>query len=661
MKLFFKIIIAVFITTFFVATGLLYFLAARQIAEIKEHIIQENRITAAFISKELEQGYLESRWPFEALKELQTRDDFVFWWIVNDEREIYLANDDSFMETAADDYFPEISYTEDENVLLKPNQNYGVYKQSLQMGKEKWSFWLGFSLEEVTKQRNENLIASSVLLLLTTGIFGIVFYFQLRHFLAPIDDLVAGTKTIAAGSLEHRLKIGSPDELGELASAFNSMTEKLQASYSHLEEKVKQKTAELEERLVQLDKNKEAMMNLLEDARELEEALKAEKEGVERKVEERTVQLKQAQEEVSRGWLQMRQEKAKLTASINSLSSGFIVTDINNQIVLMNPAVDQILGKPAVGGEWTLKEMAERFKAIVKLEQECQRCMRERRVFEKREIVYGSKFLRLFIGPITMIKQPERVIGLVLAIDDITEEKMLERSQREFFSIASHELRTPLTAIRGNVALIQQHFGDRLRNVPEVEEMLKDVHASSVRLIQIVRDFLDVSRLELRRMEFKKEKFDLAEVTRRVAERMMSSAKEKNLYLKVEVSEGQTVEVMADKGKIEQVLTNLIGNAIKFTQKGGVNLSLGERDGWVQVLVADTGIGISQQNQQRLFHKFEQASERLLARDMTQGTGLGLYISRLLMEGMGGKVYLVRSELDKGSTFGVSLPLLERV
>ena len=125
---------------------------------------------------------------------------------------------------------------------------------------------------------------------------------------------------------------------------------------------------------------------------------------------------------------------------------------------------------------------------------------KKKKLIEIKEISFGNKFLHFYIAPIIAnIGKNESDIGTVILFDDITEEKVLNRSKDEFFSIASHELRTPLTAIKGNTSLILDHYKEKLAD-PELKEMIDDIHESSIRLIDIVNDFLNVSRLEQGRL-----------------------------------------------------------------------------------------------------------------------------------------------------------------
>jgi signal transduction histidine kinase len=133
-------------------------------------------------------------------------------------------------------------------------------------------------------------------------------------------------------------------------------------------------------------------------------------------------------------------------------------------------------------------------------------------------------------------------------------------------------------------------------------------------------------------------------------------AEEKGVVLKFEEPQAGVPNALADQNKVKQVITNLVGNAIKYTKQGEVSVGISAMGDLVALKVNDTGVGISEENKRRLFGKFVQASESYITRDVTRGTGLGLYISRLLADGMGGKVYLETSELGKGSVFVFEIP-----
>ncbi len=221
--------------------------------------------------------------------------------------------------------------------------------------------------------------------------------------------------------------------------------------------------------------------------------------------------------------------------------------------------------------------------------------------------------------------------------------------KNEFFSIASHELRTPLWAILGSSSMIKDEYGPK--NDEKLVELADDIHEGSARLIKIVSNFLDAARLERGQMPLKVDPVMLDGPIKTVVDEMQSFAKIKNLYVKSEIAPGLK-PVAADPDRVQQVIYNLTGNAMKFTEQGGITIQASNERDQVVVVVSDTGRGISPAGQQKLFESFQQAQSG----DETVGSGLGLYISKLLVDRMGGHIWLKSSELGKGTAIAFSLP-----
>lgn len=230
--------------------------------------------------------------------------------------------------------------------------------------------------------------------------------------------------------------------------------------------------------------------------------------------------------------------------------------------------------------------------------------------------------------------------------------KELDRLKSDFVANVSHELRTPLTAIKGAVDLI-------LREVPgplneKQSHYLSRVRSNTQHLAGLINDLLDLSKIEEGKIEVQAVRMSLGGLVHEVVETLRPIASEKPIDLEVTAPKS-SILVWADRDKITQVLTNLIGNAIKFTPPyGSVTVSSASNDAdWVRVSVADTGPGISADERERIFEKFYQVAEN--GGPKPKGTGLGLAISKTLVELHGGKIW-VESEPGRGSTFYFTLP-----
>ncbi len=355
---------------------------------------------------------------------------------------------------------------------------------------------------------------------------------------------------------------------------------------------------------------------------------------------------------------------------LDTLSMGFIMCDVNAEVVLTNDAARHTLSLktwdendnnqvPAINPDtkWTLSTIDDLLRPQLELKKLILQCLATNQPIECKEVDYGKLVLHLFITSIVNSDNQEnpQEIGAVILIENITQQVVLERSKDDFLSIASHELRTPLTAIRGNASLISKYYGDKLPNQDTVE-MIHDIHESSIRLINIVNDFLDASSLEQGKIIMNRENFKVDDIIIDVVRELKSLSEAKHLELVREETKPSAPPVAADKMRTKQVIINLVGNALKYTDKGKVTVRTHYDEKYVYVTVVDTGNGMSIENQRLLFRKFQQAGDNMLTRDTTKSTGLGLYISKLIVELSGGRLYLESSEIGKGSAFTFTLP-----
>lgn len=219
--------------------------------------------------------------------------------------------------------------------------------------------------------------------------------------------------------------------------------------------------------------------------------------------------------------------------------------------------------------------------------------------------------------------------------------KIHDKMQKEFINVAAHELRTPTQAILGYAELLQMDSSDN-------DEMIRAIYRNSIRLQRLTSDILDVTRIESEALKLDKEKFnlkDIVEATMQDAKNQLANGKVKFAY------EPKDIYVKADRGRITQVVTNLLDNAVKFTKEGTILVSIEKKNGHAVVSVHDSGRGIDPDIMPRLFSKFATKSDK--------GTGLGLFISRSIVEAHDGKIWCSNNSFGKGATFAFSLPVLE--
>jgi two-component system, NtrC family, sensor kinase len=249
----------------------------------------------------------------------------------------------------------------------------------------------------------------------------------------------------------------------------------------------------------------------------------------------------------------------------------------------------------------------------------------------------------------------------VIAIENVRLFKELEAANRElaaasqhkseFLANMSHELRTPLNAIIGfSEVLTDRMFGELNE---KQEEYLKDIYASGTHLLSLINDILDLSKIEAGRMELELTDFDLPTALDNALMLVRERAQRRSLTLHKDVDAGLG-QIQGDERKIRQVVLNLLSNAIKFTPEGGrIEVAAVSKDGFVEVSVSDTGVGIAPQDQEAVFQEFRQVGT---AEKKAEGTGLGLTLCRKFIELHGGKIR-VKSQVGVGSTFTFTIPV----
>ena len=269
--------------------------------------------------------------------------------------------------------------------------------------------------------------------------------------------------------------------------------------------------------------------------------------------------------------------------------------------------------------------------------------------------IFGFFLLFLFgIVGYFLIQSVIREIELRAKLEVLYGElKKLDDAKSEFISIASHQLRTPLTAVKGYVSMILENsYGD----VPhDMNQPLKNVYASNERLIGLVNEILNISKIEAGKMEMNLENTSLEEMILDVINELRIKADAKKLYLTYIKPTVPIPLVTLDKTKIRQIVMNLIDNSIKYTEKGGTTVRLSKLDSKVRVEISDTGIGLEKDDILKLFESFSRV--KAASRTRAEGTGLGLYIARKYVEMHQGRIWVESKGKGKGSVFYIELPI----
>ncbi|OLN27421.1 hypothetical protein DVDV_2125 [Desulfovibrio sp. DV] len=238
------------------------------------------------------------------------------------------------------------------------------------------------------------------------------------------------------------------------------------------------------------------------------------------------------------------------------------------------------------------------------------------------------------------------------------------RAKSDFLSMVSHEIRTPLTSVLGFAVLIQKRLGELLaplaegqprqrRQAEQVQENLGIIVAEGERLKHLINDVLDLAKLEAGKVPFTKEPVDVSEVIRHVMSASVGLLQDKKVNLTTRI-EGRLPEIVGDRDRLIQVLVNLVSNALKFTEQGSVTCRARTQGRSIVIEIIDTGIGIPEAEQHKVFEKFNQIGVTLT--NKPKGTGLGLAICKHIVESHGGRIFFV-SKPGTGSTFTFTLPI----
>ena len=336
-------------------------------------------------------------------------------------------------------------------------------------------------------------------------------------------------------------------------------------------------------------------------------------------------------------------------AAIDSLYDPVIVTDAEGCVTKLNPAAEDIFGSEKENAGMHVGEVA-RDVRIASAVAEALESQRPVAVEEMSSVlplaVSGSE--RAFRVRTTPMRDHDHLLGAVTLLEDITHLREIDRLKSDFIATASHELRTPLTSIQMGVYLLLERAAGELTE--KQVEVLSACRDDCDRLDKLMRDLLDLSRIEAGENKPTLALVRTKDLIHEATEELRLQVETKGLDFKVDVPI-TLPPVRVDRTQVERVLTNLVVNAIRYTQTGEIKISVQPRGNSVAVSVSDTGSGIPQEYLPHIFDKFVQVPGAT-----TGGAGLGLAISRLIVEAHGGQIS-VQSEPGKGSTFTFTLPV----
>ncbi len=469
-------------------------------------------------------------------------------------------------------------------------------------------------------------------------------WFMAHKIIQPIYELTQGAKNIGAGDLDHKINIKTKDELEELADAFNQMTNDLKKIKKDLEDKLAELTA--------LHEFSDDIGIWVNETHIFKSIAKKVIEGL--GFDKCAIFMLDNKENAIEGRFLVDGTKNKnidhIKFPINSDKIPAIALRKNKPIHVRNASADP--GYDSKHGEFVqipirIGKIGERAIGVLAVDNH-----KSKNPISYRQIKSLITFANTAGLALERIRTYKILQDKAAELEDAYEElKKMDKLKSEFISNISHELRTPLTSIKGYASLI---LDEKMGNLNDkIRDSLDIIDRNVDRLTDLIDDMLDLTRMETGKINYKMERIQLDEVVRNSVEDLRLSASKKGLEITYKLPE-YPLNITGDKGRLTQVMTNLLENAIKFTPSGGkIHIEVEDRDKDIHVKVTDTGIGIPDDKLSEIFTKFYQVDSSTTRK--TGGTGLGLYMVRNIIAAHNGKIW-VESKLGEGSKFHFILP-----
>jgi len=384
-----------------------------------------------------------------------------------------------------------------------------------------------------------------------------------------------------------------------------------------------------EKELEELKESRKALMNILEDVEASRKAL---------------MNMLEDFEEARR---KAEEEKEKTQLIIVNFADGILVFDKEGKISLINPQAEvffAVKAKDLIGRPVLELSAFPTFEPLIGL-----LGAEIKSVFRKELSI--REHLTLEVSAIPMMSGKEE-FGTLVILHDMTREKTIERMKTEFVSLSAHQLRTPLSAIKWTFRMLLD--GDLGKITKEQRDFIEKTYRANERMINLINDLLDVTRIEEGRYLYKPVLTDFEPVVQFAVNSYREEAGKKNIKLEFKKPKKKLPKIILDVEKMKLTIQNLLDNAVKYTPAGGrviVSLKLGKKE--IEFSIKDTGVGISKEQQERVFTKFFRGAN--IMRMETEGTGLGLFIAKNIIEAHGGKIWFESKE-GKGTTFYFTLP-----
>lgn len=453
-----------------------------------------------------------------------------------------------------------------------------------------------------------------------------VLYFVGR-FLRPLKQLKNATEKISQGDFDFTLSVKSGDEFQDLADAFNVMSQSLLKSKHDMEVILNRQTGSIDEKRIELENQKKAALNILEDVAEEKE------------------------------------RSESILRFLKSIGDGVIAVDLNGKVIFFNDAAEKMfeisaeeaMGKDVCSVAHIFTEADEESKENVCLDlfSDLQQIKQIAKHYTIRKD--GKVKMSISMNVSNILGSQNEKQGHILVLRNVTEERNIEKTKDEFLSVAAHQLRTPLTGIRWSLEMLAD--GDVGKLTKDAKQLVDKIIENNKRLTLLVNDLLDVSRINMGKASEEATNRDVIHTVEKSIETLSDFASSRNVLVVMKKSDKNDLFVHIGHKKFFQALENLISNAIKYSPNGGkVTAGIEVKNDKVIISVSDKGIGIPIEDQKNIFTKFFRAKNAAI-KD-TEGSGLGLNVVKSYIEEAGGRVWF-ESEIGKGTTFFIEMDLVK--
>lgn len=428
----------------------------------------------------------------------------------------------------------------------------------------------------------------------------IILYFFIDYFTRPFKQIISSLEKFSQ-KLNTRIQLKSKDEFGIIAESFNKMANTISYSIRNTEKEIKERTREIAE------------------------------------------------------------EKNKIDSILKSIGDGVFVVDTEKRITMFNKEAEKITGFK------TEEVLGKKTEDILKFKNPSHNDNRKKACFIEEAMTTG-KIQKRFAATLLMnknkklvpvsksasplINQEGQTVGAVVVFRDITHEYEIDRAKTEFVSLASHQLRTPLSSINWYTELLLA--GDVGKITPSQKEYLNEIYQGNKRMIQLVNSLLGISRMEMESFVIEPIKIDIIGIAEEAIKELTPKVEEKKLTVK-RIYSSEIPLVKTDPKLMRIIFQNLLSNAVKYGKvESTIEISIAKDLKNLRIKIKDEGLGIPKEQQKNIFSKFFRADNAYHSE--TEGTGLGLYLVKQIVESAEGKIKF-QSEENKGTVFFVSLPL----